>query len=72
VGIVDRQDGGVLMIATEMSLRDVIEIAEEIGVTKGGVACSEKFTEGPTADVGSGFSVNVVAGTAKGEQLLTI
>jgi len=72
VGVVDRSDRGVLMMATEMSLKEVIEIAEEIGVTKGEVECSEKFTTGPMADVGSGFSVNVIVGTGKGEQLVTI
>jgi hypothetical protein len=69
VGVVDRSDRGVPTIATEISLKEVMEIAEEIGVTKGVV---EKFTTGPTAAVGSGFSVNVIAGTGKSEQLLTI
>ena len=69
---VDRSGSGVLMMATEMSLKDVMEIAEEIGVTKGVVECCEKFTAGPTTDVESGFSVNVIVGTGKGEQLLTI
>jgi hypothetical protein len=72
VGVVDKSDGGVLMMATEISLKEVMEIAEEIGVTKGAVECSEKFTAGPTADVGSGFSLNDIAGTGRGEQLLTI
>ena len=71
-GVVDKSVGGVLMMATEISLKEVIEIAEEIGVTKGAVECSEKLTAGPTADVGFGFSVNDIAGTGRGEQLLTI
>ena len=72
VGVVDKSDGGVLMMATEISLKEVIEIAEEIGVTKGVVECSEKFTADPTADVGSVFSVNVIAGTGRGAQRLTM
>ena len=72
VGVVDKSDGGVLMMATEISLKEVIETAEEIGVTKGAVEYPEKFTAGPTADVGSVFSVNVIAGTGRGEHLLTI
>lgn len=72
VGVVVKSDGGVLMMATEMSLKEVMEIVEEIGVTKGAVECPEKFTAGPTADVGSHFSLNVIAGTGRGEQLLTI
>jgi hypothetical protein len=71
-GVVDKSAAGVLMMATEISLKEVIDIAEEIGVTKGAVECSEKFTAGPTADVGFGFSVNDIVGTGRGEQLLTI
>jgi hypothetical protein len=70
VGVVEKSDGGVLMM--EISLKEVMEMAEEIGVTKGTVECSEKFTAGPTADVGSGFSLNDIAGTGRGEQLVTI
>ena len=71
MGVVDNSDGGVLMMATEISLKEGMEIVE-IGVTKGAVECPEKFTAGPTADVGSSFSLKVIAGTGRGEQLLTI
>lgn len=51
VGIMDRLEGGVLTTATETSLIEDTERAEDICVTKGVDSCSDKFTVGLMADV---------------------
>src|SRR5260370_35151948 len=53
---VDRSGSGVLMMATEISLKEVVEMAREIGVTKAVGECSENVRPGPTGDVGAGLA----------------
>jgi hypothetical protein len=72
VGIVNRLEGGVLTMATEMSLGEETEMAEDIWVTKDVArCCSDKFTVGLMTDVELTFSTSVAAGTAMYEKRLT-
>jgi hypothetical protein len=72
VGAVDRLEVGVLTMATDMSLGEDREMAEDICVIKEVARCSDKFTVGLMADVALTFATSVAAGTAKGEKRLTI
>jgi len=71
VGTMDRLEGGALTIATEMSLMEDSETAEDIGATTEVTICSDIFTAGLIVDVEWTFSGNVVVTTGRGMKRLT-